>query len=1592
VRGCEGDQVDREKRVTAPANWSVVPETSRHPAGLLSSPGLAADTLITGTSLRRWLVAALLGVSLLALVLIGPTASSGPVAEADREASMGLARSYGELPLAFERNQGQTDRRVDFQVRAPGQNAFLTSTGATLALDPAGKRASAAAVRLELAGADPASRPTGLQRLPGEVNVIRGNDPSKWTTGAATFARVRYANAYPGIDVAWYGTQGGLLEYDFIVGPGADPGRIALEIEGARRLSLSEGGGLRIETAAGTLVQRPPVAYQEAAGQRQPIGARYELSGGRVNLALSDYDRARPLVIDPVLEYSTLIGNVGGGEGVSDLAIDGAGSAYLVGATQGSDFPTTPGAYDETDNGPAFDLDVFVAKLNPAGSGLVYSTYLGGSDFDDGRSIAIDASGQAHVTGSTGSGDFPTTAGALDTSPNGDSDAFVTTLDSSGGSLGYSTLFGGSAFDGASGIALDSAGNAYVSGQTGSTDLPATPGAYSTSFTPGGFADAFALKLDASGSTAEYATYLGGSDSDNSTSIAVDAAGSAHLVGSTFAADFPTTAGAFDETHNGFTDGFVAELSPDGSALDNSTYLGGNAGDETVSDIALGSGGEAYVSGWTGNNNGDFPTTPGAYDEVGQSNDVFVAQFDPTGSNLVYSTYFAGNTEDTADGIAVDADGSAYITGYSESSDLPITPDAFDPIFDGGRGDAFVAKLTPAGSALVYSTWLGDTEGDFGQGVAVDPASESIFVAGATQSAGFPTTPGAHDVTFDGQSDAFVAKFHPADDNPPETTIEAGPEGPVADSTPTWTLSASEPGSRLECRIDSAPFWDSCYGPPYAPEGEHTPLYALTDGPHTFEVRAVDASGNTDPTPASRSITVDDVISEYRVSCCDPNSFMAITAGPDGALWFTGPFSPNTILRSTTSGVVTEFPLPNSNNQAQDITVGPDGALWFTEFGRLGAESGIGRIETDGDVTMYPLSASATPRGITSGPDGALWFTEVSGNRIMRITTGGAMTAYPLPTPSSVPWEITAGPDGALWFTELGANRIGRITTGGAITEFQLTHDSRPSGITSGPDGALWFTEFHGREGPDVGNRIGRITTSGSVTEFPLASERSGPRDIVTGPDGALWFTEQGDGEGGVPEEYGNRVGRITTDGVITEVRVGFPQHKRSPWGITAGPDGAVWFTEHTFPGIGRIEAPAPPGPVNSASEEAPADGTISTNETTTSADPVGTSVTTPNAGTVTIEEVSTTTPDPVGYTLLDQQVDITAPDASAADPLVLTFRLDASILPPDVDETNIEVFRNGVLVAGCDSGAGSSATPDPCVAGRTATANGIELVIRTSQASNWNFGVASGDNDPPETTIDSGPSGATNDATPTFGFSSDEPGSTFECRFDSAAFAPCSGPGNTHTRATPLSQGQHTFEVRATDPADNTDETPASRSFTVDTQPPNTVIFFGPSGKTNDPSPSFAFLSTESGSTFQCRIDAGPFVPCSGPGPTHTTSSLADGQHTFRVRAVDAAGNVDGSPASRSFTVDTDPPQTTITEGPSGNTKDRTPTFRFRSDEPSGGSFQCSLDGGSFSSCSSPKTYSTLSFGTHTFRVRARDAADNLDPTPASRTFTVRR
>ncbi len=683
----------------------------------------------------------------------------GPSAP-DEAARARVNAAYGKLPISFEANRGQTDSRVDFLSRGSNYSLFLTSTEAVAVLRN-GTSGDSSVLRMELVGGNPRPSVEGQEPRSGRSNYFIGNDPAQWHTGVPSFARVKYGDVWPGIDLVYHGSQR-QLEYDFIVAPHADPEPIRLSFQGTREMRVDGNGDLVLQLSGGELRNRKPVAYQEIDGVKSIVSASYVIdSGNTVAFRLGAYDPAVALVIDPTVVYSTYLGG-SGYDNAFGIAVDAAGNAYVTGFTRSTDFPTTAGAFQTTNPG----VIAFVTKLNPAGSGLVYSTYLGGGTAD---AITVDAAGNAYVAGRTDSTDFPTTAGAFQTT-NAGITAFVTKLNPAGSGLLYSTYLGGSGDDSASGIAVDAAGNAYVTGFTLSTDFPTTAGAFQT-VNPGGVSgvSAFVTKLNPAGSGLLYSTYLGGSSTQSGLTqsgngIALGAAGNAYVTGYTVSTNFPTTAGAFQTTFAGgdgyLGDAFVTKLNPAGSGLLYSTYLGGSGAD-SASGIAVDAAGNAYVTGTT--HSTDFPITAGAFQATnhGGPRDAFVTKLNPAGSGLLYSTYLGGSRDDGARGIAVDAAGNAYVTGPTSATDFPTTAGASQTTFAGGDGylgDAFVTKFNPAGSGLLYSTYLGGSVGEVSSGIAIDAAGNA-YVTGETPSTNFPTTDGAFQTTYAGVVDVFVTKL-----------------------------------------------------------------------------------------------------------------------------------------------------------------------------------------------------------------------------------------------------------------------------------------------------------------------------------------------------------------------------------------------------------------------------------------------------------------------------------------------------------------------------------------------------------------------------------------------------------------------------------------------------------------------------------------------------------------------------------------------------------------------------------------------------------------------------------------------------------------
>jgi uncharacterized repeat protein (TIGR01451 family) len=691
------------------------------------------------------------------------------------------APSIVDLPLQFEANQGQVDRRVRFLGRGDGYTVFLTPSEAVLARrDPSGAAAHVVRMRLVGGAADP--KITGLVEGPGKVNDFRGKEPSRWRNNVATYGQVRYEDVYPGVDVVFYGRQGE-LEYDFVVSAGADPGLIRLAFQGSsppRRdaqpitpvmaaaqpiipMVAAEQGDLLLDLGGEKLRLSRPVLYQEGSGSRRSVAGDFVIgSTGEVGFRIGAYDASRPLVIDPVLSYSTYLGG-SARDSATGVAVDEAGNVYLTGSTYSLDFPTPGGAYPTpqgslAQSGTSLDgPDVFVTKFRrghwPDSSELVpvYSTYLGGETTDLAAGIAVDADGNAYVTGQTFSQSFPTYPEIHPTPPigfecepacpfqvvnRGYSDAFVTKLDPSG-ALVYSTYLGGWFYDGARAIAVDSAGNAHVVGYTFSDDLR-----LENSNQPyRGDGDAFVAKLNANGSRLLFSTYLGGGGPDEATAVAVRSylvptlppccrAVTATLVaGTTSSADFPVTADAAQNGNRGHA--FVVRFAPAGGIVYATRVGGGGESRETATGVAIDTAANAYVTGFT--DSPVFPTRNPVQAGLAWGPDAFVTRLNATGNALVYSTYLGGLGPDEATGIAVDASGNAFVTGSTSSTNFP----AVRPLRGfAGLTDAFATALAPDGT-LTYSGPVGGSRVDRGNAIAIG-AGNDVFIAGETGSSNFP--------------------------------------------------------------------------------------------------------------------------------------------------------------------------------------------------------------------------------------------------------------------------------------------------------------------------------------------------------------------------------------------------------------------------------------------------------------------------------------------------------------------------------------------------------------------------------------------------------------------------------------------------------------------------------------------------------------------------------------------------------------------------------------------------------------------------------------------------------------------------------------
>ncbi len=689
-------------------------------------------------------------VFMILLVLsISQTASAN-----DDQSSIQLTKNLASNKLSFTANHGQWDENLKFQANAGGATIWFstdcafyqfTRTAESSSDDKQPKFYETMMIKAKFVGAKQNAQMVGVDMIDYKCNYFIGNDKSKWATDVPNYRAVMYEEIYDGIDLKYYG-NGKQMEYDFIVSPGADFSQIKIQYEGAESVEVNENGQLVVTTIWGEVVEQRPVIYQLAHNNRIPIEGKYILQDeNSFGFELSaDYNSDLPLVIDPVLTYSTYLGNDDEEQAYS-IAVDNNGNAIVTGTTVSAAFPTL-NPY-QVNTGPGGD--VVVTKLNNTGDALLYSTYLGGTSGSDcGYGIAVDTAGNIYVGGSSGSTDFPVMNAIQSTYGGGFNDCIIFKLNSAGDSLLFSTFLGGSLNEFVNDLAIDMLGNVFITGRTNSTNFP-MQNAFQNSF--GGNYDAYVTKFNSAGDTLLFSSYLGGADWDQGIGIDVDQYDNTYLTGMTASTDFPMM-NAYQLLIGGGNDAFITKIDSAGTTILFSTYFGGTNDDAGYA-ITLDDSSKIYITGKT--LSGDFPTQNAYQSVYAGTSDVFATKFNSNGDTLVYSTYLGGTGDDYSNGIAVDSVGQVYITGSTRSTDFPIR-DA-SQVANGGAYDAFVSVLSDDGSALLASTYLGGYDWDHGYGIVLTD-NHSQYIAGYAWSNNFPTV-NPYQSTFGGYTDAFVAQF-----------------------------------------------------------------------------------------------------------------------------------------------------------------------------------------------------------------------------------------------------------------------------------------------------------------------------------------------------------------------------------------------------------------------------------------------------------------------------------------------------------------------------------------------------------------------------------------------------------------------------------------------------------------------------------------------------------------------------------------------------------------------------------------------------------------------------------------------------------------
>jgi hypothetical protein len=1012
-------------------------------------------------------------VRLIAVMFCVALSSGVCHAQSAMQKTGGAARAFDNVPLTFEENRGQADERTRYLARSAGMTVLLTGSGYTLS-------AAGSVLSMQIAGTGDRPRVEGVDRTEGVSNYYIG---PKAITGIPHFRRVRAYEVRPGVDAVFYG-QGRRVEYDYIFRPGSRPQGVRLRFEGADRPVAAANGDLVLRSGAVEFRQHKPIASQDG----KPVKCAYSvLPSGEVRFAVGAYDHGRPLIIDPILSYSTFLGGTGM-DTANAIAVDSTGAAYITGHTEGFTFPVA--------GGPLFGQPAFVAKLSPSGSSLIYCTYVGGSGQSSGNGIAVDAAGNAFIAGTTSSADFP--GGGY----HGGGDAFAMALGSTG-ILAYAVAIGGTGLDRGNGIAIDAVGAAYVTGDTQSTGL-ATAGAYQTVLK--GHMDGFVTKVSPAGAVA-YTTYLGSSGDDSSTAIAVDASGNAYVTGWAGSSDFPITSDALDRTCDA-TDAFVSMINAAGNGLIYSSFLGGASQDHGTA-IAIDANGAVYVAGWT--NSYDFPTTSGTLAPV-KASDVtsgFVTKFVKAPNwAMAYSTYI--NAQDGAlvsvSALAVDTGGHAYVAGSTQAagSAFPTTAGAVKTVnIDPAASvcDMFVSELAADGSAFLYSTLMGSSGVDEPWGIAID-GQGGVYVAGSSTSSKYPVTPGAVQLTKPSgppRTSGVISKLDfssPTLCNPQITPAEVTVPGEGGTTSFNLTLAPGCP-------------WEAVADPALTISGSSVGMGSSSAIPFS-----VTAGPNTSPTGTQTSIVrIDSATfsvhqSEWR--CPDPvltpaSLSAGLAAGtkivsvnmPVGCSWTAAPSAP---WMRIISG---------------DRASGAASMVVYIDANSFSARSGSIMVAGK-TVTVTQSGGACTATATVSSTT----FGAVGGTGTVRIATdaGCAWTAY-----GSAPWVQmdvgTATGQGTATFpfrvaqNPASAPRIGTMLIGDQTVS--ITQSGGPVGNQTG----YAMSVFAGGSSASHGTGDGRPASSANV---------SSPANLVFTAM-ALYIADSGN----------NRIRAITPDSKIDTVAGG---------------------------------------------------------------------------------------------------------------------------------------------------------------------------------------------------------------------------------------------------------------------------------------------------------------------------------------------------------------------------------------------------------------------------------------------------------------------